>query len=239
MSDTATPREPFHTALPRVAAPLRQTLLHHIRESISSGDLAPGQRLIERDLCEKYGVSRTLVREVLRHLAAEGFVTIAPNKSSVVNEFSQKSAADLFAIRAVLEGLAAAQFAERATDEDRRSLQESCDQVAGAYSESRPEERLRAKDEYYAALFRGSHNELLSATIRGIHARVRLLRSLSLQHEDRLEPSLSEIRNITSLATAGKSVNAAAAAKLHVERAAEAAFPHLGQTSITPPKSKS
>lgn len=208
----------------RVAAPLRQELLTHIRSAISTREYAPGERLVERVLCEKYGVSRTVVRETVRHLEAEGLVTIVPNRGPVVTVLTREDAEGLFEVRAAVEALAAEKFATRATDEERQELREACDRVEAAYGTGDVENWIEAKDGFYEVLLRGSHNNLITTTVVGIHARVQVLRGLSLQRVGRLSNSLAEIREISALAIAGKADEASAAAKAHVERAADAAF---------------
>src|SRR5277367_656435 len=91
----------------RSAAPLRRQVLEELRSSIISGRLLPGARLIERELIAMMGVSRTVIREALRQLEAEGLVSNIPNKGPIVRELTIEEAKDLYAIRAVLEGLAA------------------------------------------------------------------------------------------------------------------------------------
>ena len=68
----------------RVAAPLREQVVDVLRQAILDFRLKPGQRLIERELIEQTGVSRTTIREVLRQLAAEGLVTTIPQKGAIV-----------------------------------------------------------------------------------------------------------------------------------------------------------
>ena len=97
----------------RHAAPLRQQVLERLRAAIIGGQLAPGQRLIERELTEMTGVSRTVVREVLRQLESEGLVAIIPHKGPVVRELSAGEARDLYTIRGALEGIAARLFHQR------------------------------------------------------------------------------------------------------------------------------
>lgn len=208
----------------RVAAPLRQEVLAHIRAAISSAEYKPGERLVERVLCERYGVSRTVVREVLRHLEAEGLVTIVPNRGPVVTVLSRDEIAQLFEVRAALEALAAERFAERADADERALLSESCDAVAEAYAGEDVERWIAAKDAFYDALLAGAHNDLIRSTVVGIHARIQVLRGRSLSVPGRREHSIEEIRNITELVLSGRATEAAAAARAHVERAAEAAF---------------
>ena len=208
----------------RVAAPLRQELLSHIRAAISSSEYKPGERLVERVLCEKYGVSRTVVREALRHLEAEGLVTIVPNRGPVVTVLSRQDIANLYELRAALEALAAERFAERATPDERAALTAACEAVAKAYAADDVEGWIDAKDAYYDALLTGAHNDLIRSTVVGVHARIQVLRGRSLSAPGRREQSLVEIRNITELAVAGRAAEAAAAMKAHVERASEVAL---------------
>src|ERR1700742_5292863 len=95
----------------RVAAPLREQLTDVLREAFLDFRLRPGERLVERDLIDKTGVSRATIREVLRQLTAEGLVTVIPQRGAVVVELTRKEAAGLSEVRTMLEGLAARLFA--------------------------------------------------------------------------------------------------------------------------------
>ena len=100
----------------RVAAPLREQVLDLLRQAIVEHRLKPGQRLIERELVEQIGVSRTTIREVLRQLAAEGLVATIPQRGAVVAIPTAEEAAELYEVRAALESLAARRFVEHASD---------------------------------------------------------------------------------------------------------------------------
>src|SRR5688572_15421042 len=109
----------------KLSAPLRQRVESVLRDAIVSGALAPGQRLTERELTEMTGVSRTLVREALRQLEAERLITVVPNKGPIVRELTTREAKEIYAIRAVLEGLAAREFAAGADDAAMQRLREA------------------------------------------------------------------------------------------------------------------
>src|SRR5690242_7230247 len=111
--------------LARVAAPLREQVLDLLRREIVEMRLQPGQRLVERELIQRLGVSRTTIREAIRELAAEGLVTSIPQKGSIVAVPSRKEAAEVYEVRALLEAAAARQFAERATEHHLAALQEA------------------------------------------------------------------------------------------------------------------
>ena len=100
----------------RVAAPVREQVADLLRREIVELRLRPGQRLVERELIERIGVSRTTIREALRQLSAEGLVTTIPQKGAIVAIPSPKEAAEVYEVRALLEGAAAKECAENATD---------------------------------------------------------------------------------------------------------------------------
>ena len=128
-------RPDSHDAVDRTAAPLRQSVVEALRRSIVHGSLAPGARLVERELIAMMGVSRTVLREALRQLEAEGLIDVVANKGAVVRSLSRAEAQDLYAIRAVLEGLAARLFTERADLTARDTLKRALARTAQAYDD--------------------------------------------------------------------------------------------------------
>jgi DNA-binding GntR family transcriptional regulator len=109
------------TAVRREAAPLRSQVVDLLRRAIVGAEFAPGERLTERVLCERFAVSRTVVREALRQLESEGLVTTVPQRGPVVAVLSAADAASLYEVRALLEALAGRAFAERATPRQREA----------------------------------------------------------------------------------------------------------------------
>src|SRR5206468_249073 len=118
----------------RSLAPLREQVLDELRGAIIAGRLAPGARLIERELIGMLQVSRTVVREALRQLQSEGLIAEDARKGMVVRTLSQAEARDLYAIRALLEGLAARLFVEHADDLEVRKLGDALEKTAEAYA---------------------------------------------------------------------------------------------------------
>jgi DNA-binding GntR family transcriptional regulator len=187
----------------RTAAPLRQRVVAALRDSIVHGRLAPGARLIERELIERMGVSRTVLRESLRQLEAQGLIDVIANKGAVVRNLSRAEAQDLYAIRAVLEGLAARLFTQRADDAARHALAAALSQTTNAYQENDPEKIVAAKNSFYETLFRGADSETLSVMIESLQARVWRWRVLGLAHPRRSDKRSAEtIRNLGSLVAA-------------------------------------
>jgi DNA-binding GntR family transcriptional regulator len=207
-----------------LAAPLRKQVIELLREAILSGAYKSGERLVERDLCDRCGVSRTVIREALRHLEAEGLVEIVANRGPVVASLNREDAQALYEVRAAVEGLAAQLSAERSTPAQRLSLGRALKRVESAYRRGNLHEELAAKDEFYEALFTASSNSAVASVLRPLQARTQMLRGLSLQTPGRTGESLFELREIVSAIEAGDGTAARERAAEHVRNAAEAAL---------------
>ena len=105
--------------------PLRDVIFDTLREAIIVGELKPGQRLMEVQLAEKMGVSRTPVREAIRKLELEGLVEMLPRKGAHVAELSVKDIMDVLEVRATLDGLATSLSATRITDDEKEGTKTS------------------------------------------------------------------------------------------------------------------
>ena len=215
----------------RVLPPVRTQVVDNLRQAILSRQFKPGQRLIERELVEATGASRTSVREALRELGAEGLVTAIPNKGTIVSEMSRDEARQIYELRSSLEGLAGRLFVQRASDAEVAELQEQFAAIKEAYSAGVG--ALAAKDAFYAVLFRGAGNEPLRQVIAGLHARVSYLRAFSLTRPGRLERSLRELRDIMDAVEARDPDAVARACGTHVEQAGLAGLDALKSDSQT------
>jgi DNA-binding GntR family transcriptional regulator len=214
----------------RVAAPVREQVLDLLRELIVEQRLQPGHRLVERELVEQIGVSRTTVREVLRQLAAEGLVTTIPQKGAIVAMPSPEEAAELYEVRAALEGLAARRFVAHASDSQVAALRSAFDGVERVTEDGGDiRAMLRAKDRFYDVLLKGSGNRSVYAILSGLQARVSVLRSNSLSRPGRPERAVAEIRAIVEAVEARDADAAAAACERHIEGAARSGIGALGE----------
>jgi GntR family transcriptional regulator, trigonelline degradation regulator len=199
----------------RTAAPLRRRVVEALRLSIIEGRLAPGARLIERELIEMMGVSRTVLREAFRQLEAEGLIDVVANKGAIVRNLSRAEAEELYAIRSVLEGLAARLFSERADDSTRRALVAALAETAKAYRDEDPQVIVEAKNAFYEILFRGAGSETLSAMIDALQARVWRWRVLGLAHPHRSKKRAAEaVRDLKALVAAIRDGDADLAEKI-------------------------
>ncbi len=203
---------------------LRHQVENVLRQAIMTGRYAPGERLIERELCETLGVSRTSVREALRKLEAEKLVHIVPNKGPIVAIISPQEAAELYALRGLLEGFAAREFAVRASEEDIARFGAAVQQLHAAGAAQDQGRVLDAKNALYDVLLSNCGNSLVKEILGSLHSRVNLLRATSLMHLQRLPASLSEIDNLYRAIQQRDADAAQAAAQLHVANAEKMAL---------------
>jgi DNA-binding GntR family transcriptional regulator len=206
----------------RVAAPLREQVLDLLRQAIVEHRLKPGQRLIERELVEQIGVSRTTIREVLRQLAAEGLVATIPQRGAVVAVPTDEEAAELYEVRAALESLAARRFVERASDSQVRALRAAFTHVVEATTADQADVlgMIQAKDHFYGVLLKGSGNRAIHQILSGLTARVSVLRAASMSQPGRALQSLAELEAIVDAVERRDADAAARACAHHVEMAA-------------------
>lgn len=218
------------TAAPvgRVAAPLREQVITALRQAILDFQLKPGQRLVERELIEQLGVSRTTIREALRELTSEGLVTVIPQRGAMVTAPNLEDAADLYEVRASLESLVVQRFVERATEDEVTSLKESVEDIAKVASETDDiREILAAKDRFYAVLIAGARSSALQQLLEGIQARVQVLRATSLSEEGRTPQVVRELRAVVTAIGERDVEKASRLCAEHVRAAASTALTSL------------
>jgi len=203
----------------RDTVPLRNKVVERLRSAICDQRLPQGSRLIERELCEMLGVSRTLVREALRQLEAEGLVTIIAHRGPAVAVLDRKTAASIYEVRAVLEALAGQLFVERAGEEHKRQLKSALAAMMDADHRGDAAGGLRGTAQFYEALFAGARNEVIAAILRPLGGRIHLLRARSLSMPGRRAESLWEMREILEAVQSNDANKAWEACFKHVQNA--------------------
>jgi GntR family transcriptional regulator, trigonelline degradation regulator len=204
-------------------APLRRKIVASLRLAVQSGALAPGARLVESALCQELNVSRTSLREALRELEAEGLLARGP-RGVAVAQITEHEARNIYGVRAALEGLVAAQFAERAGESDFAALSRVVDALSRAYAGSDFPAIVSEKDRFYEVVCVGAGNPVVLDMLTRLNSRINRLRSLSRSDPARGPASLQEIKDIAAALHDRNPEAAKAAAVLHVEKAAEAAL---------------
>lgn len=175
---------------------LRELTLETLREAILDSRFRPGERLVERTLCDLTGVSRTVVREVLRHLESEGLVETLPHHGPIVARPNPAQAAQIYEIRELLETGAASACAANATKEDIARLSAAVDAIEAAFAGGAPHGVLRATSEFYEKMFRIAEKTVAWGVVQSINVRINHLRALTISTPGRATASIAEMRRL-------------------------------------------
>jgi GntR family transcriptional regulator, trigonelline degradation regulator len=199
---------------------LRMQAADNLRQAIIDGHLAPGARLTERELCDLLGVSRTLVREALRQLEAEGWIENVPYRGPTVAATSADEARQLYEIRAALKGFAAKQCAERASKDDLAELASLVDDLAAAEKKRDLSRMLDVLDAFHEKLLQAAGNQMLTTYLHSLRSRLRRLRGVSLRQPGRARQTVDEKRVLLAALKQRDGVAAQKAREQHVLTAA-------------------
>ena len=219
-------------AIEKQNASLRVKVEEKIRMGIANGRFRPGQRLVERELCELLGVGRTSVREALRQLEAEGLIVSYPHKGPVVASITYEEAEQLYSVRALLESFAGQQFAERGSAIELRKLQDAVEAFEEAAAREGGTQMIEAKNRFYDCLMDGSGNVFVRQMLTSLHNRINLLRMTSMTQPGRLQHSVEEIKEIAAAIRNRNGPLAAAACKHHIDMAAKVALNYLRKNEV-------
>ena len=235
MSDAIAPdRLPAPTPLLRVERQsLRRLVEDRLRVAIMEGAFPPGTHLADRALCEQFGCSRSIIREAIRLLEAEGLVTVVPHRGPFVTFLTAAEAVQIYEVRAALEALAGRGFAERASEEERAALRRVYEGLAGADATRGQLALLDAKRAFYDVLLRGCRNEYVGRMLAQLLNRITQLRATSLSSPGRLPGTVRELRRILEAIDQRDGEGAAAACRDHVRAAATVALAVLRERERT------
>jgi DNA-binding GntR family transcriptional regulator len=214
---------PVSLKIERTAKTLRELSLDRMRAAILDGHFKPGERLVERSLCEQLDVSRSIVREVLRHLEAEGLVEAVPHQGPVVASLSADQAAQIYEIRAALEGRAARLFAEHADAAALQHLVTLNAAIQQAFEAADFPAVVQRTTAFYEALFAGAGLGMAWDIVRSLNARINRLRLLTIGSKGRQKEAAAEMDRILKALRKHDGAAAQEAAEQHVRRVAEIA----------------
>lgn len=170
--------------------PLYVEVAELVRQQIYSRELEPGSWIDEMKMVEKFGISRTPLREALKVLAAEGLVTMKPRRGAYVTEVSEKDLHDVYHLLSLLESDAAAVVAEKASDEQLQQLHDLHHDLAQAVSNA--DQFFHINERFHMALLAMCDNRFLSQTVADLRKVMKLNRHQSLFKRGRIEDSLKE-----------------------------------------------
>ena len=168
-----------------------------IREAILDGNIQPGAKLIERELTQTTGVSRSALREALVSLDEKGLVQREPYRGYRVTNLTKKQVQDLYELREVVESQAAELFALRATDSDLKDLSVAFSYLKDNIFHQDMAVVRRAKVNYYSVIYAGCKNVELERALSNLIERIFYLRGRSLLAQSRRKKSLAEFKSLT------------------------------------------
>jgi DNA-binding GntR family transcriptional regulator len=155
---------------------LHEAVTARLRDLIAAGELPEGSRIVERELCDQLGVSRTPLREAFKVLAVEGLVEILPNRGAVVSRIGPAEARDMLRVIARLEALAGELACANATDAEIKGVRAQHDSMLKLYRRNERAEYFRLNQEIHLSIVRIARNEPLRAMHGLLHARMKRIR---------------------------------------------------------------
>ena len=208
---------------------LRELTLDKLRDAIVRGYFPPGARLVERTLCDELGVSRTIVREVLRHLETEGLVDVAARQGPVVARLNPAQVSEIYELRGLLEANAARACAGRSTPELVKQLRGIRKKIEAAFQAEDLSAVLAHTEHFYDALFEGAQKTVSLAVVKSLNARINRLRALTIATPGRSTESNREMNRMLDAIERRDGEAAFAASIAHISRTAELALEALAR----------
>lgn len=189
-----------------------------ILDAIDVGVYRPGDRLVESELADRFGVSRTPIREALQRLETQRLLA-RDGRSLIVASLNHNQLAELYAVRAELEALAARLAAQHAAPEEIKVLRDMVEEDKNRLDN--PEELARTNRRFHKQLHLASHNRYLVQQLDMVHRTMALLATTSLAAEGRAENAVGEHEAIVQAIEARDGEAAGAALRAHISRAFE------------------
>jgi len=196
----------------RTASRLRDAL----EQDIATGELPPGTRLDETALAERFGVSRTPIREALLELAASGLVEHRPRRGAVVAQVSAGRLFEMFEVMAELEGMCGRLAARRIGDWQREALKDACAACARAAGSGDTDAYYYENERFHGIIYQSCGNSFLTEEAQRLHRRLKPYRRLQLRVHNRMMTSLAEHEGIVEAILDGDAGAAEERLKAHI-----------------------
>ncbi|KNG95514.1 GntR family transcriptional regulator [Pseudaestuariivita atlantica] len=187
-----------------------------ILKAIDDGDYKPGDRLVESDLADRFGVSRTPIREALQRLETQSLLT-RDGRSLIVASLDHNEMSELYVVRAELEGLAAKLAAQHATEEEVRLLRDMVEEDRALVDD--PQALSRSNRRFHKQIHLASHNRFLVGQLDLVHRSMALIATTSLAAEGRGPEALEEHSAIVAAIEAKDGAAAYSALREHISKA--------------------
>lgn len=176
--------------------PLREIIYEHLHQAILEGLIKPGQRLVERDIAEKFNASRTPVREALRLLESEGFIEYLPRKGVIVRGFNVKEIEDIYNIRKVLECLAVQNAIQHITDNEIDELKNIINRIEQAQDCDVLHNTSRCLHEFDDIIVNAANMPLLKTFLQTLKESLLRYQKINLSKHPRRKEAVKEHKDI-------------------------------------------
>ena len=198
--------------------PLRDLVFNTLRQAILKGELKPGERLMEIQLAEKLGVSRTPIREAIRKLELEGLVIMIPRRGAEVAKISHKSLQDVLEVRGALEELATDLACQRINEEELKELTDAEDHFKKVVENNGSEMEIAEADEaYHDIIYKATRNDKLVQMINNLREQMYRYRLEYIKDEAQRGTLINEHENILEAIRIRDIIRAKTLMKEHID----------------------
>lgn len=191
-------------------------LREKIEDAIATGVFPPGSRLDETQLAERFGVSRTPIREALIQLASVGILEIRPRRGAIVPHLSLQRLVEMFEVMAELEAMCGRLAARRMSEAEHGELVRAHEACMAARDNEDPDSYYARNEIFHHVIYAGSHNSFLYERASALHGRLHSYRRLQLRVRGRIADSFSEHQKIVDAIMAGDACLAAECLRKHI-----------------------
>ena len=217
----------------RDASNLRDVALEKMRVAILTGYFKSSQRLVERQLCDELGVSRSVIREVIRYLESEGLVEHIPNKGPIVTPLDVESIKQVYEVRALIEVKAGKECALHAQEDTKILLKEALESLNKAYSCNDIIVLINAINKFYKIIFDATKQDVAWDVVQRLNGKISRLRAITLSTKDRHISGYKRMEEIYKNICNNDAEKTAETIKIHLQEASE-----IAQKSIKKPEKK-
>lgn len=197
--------------------PLRDVVFNTLRQAILTGELKPGERLMEIHLANRLGVSRTPIREAIRKLELEGLVIMIPRRGAEVAQITEKSLKDVLEVRRHLDALCAELACDRISEEEIERLKKACAEFESATATHDAKVIARADVELHDIIVRATNNERLISIVNNLSEQMYRYRFEYIKDESQHPRLVQEHREILDSIIKKDKASASKAARIHID----------------------
>ena len=206
---------------------LHEELVERLQNLIVEGVLAPGEKFPEKDLCHQFGVSRTPMREALKVLAADGLISLEPNRGAWVSSITLEELQEVFPILAALEALSGELACDLITDEEIKAIRATHNEMLTHFKERNMTEYFRTNQEIHEAIIKATRNATLEFQHRTLAVRARRARFVANISDDRWQKAVDEHEIIIEALEARDGAKLSHVLKQHIQNKFDSVRKHM------------